>query len=112
VSNRHGRHGEANENRGTAPDPSSAVPGFGDTSRALPVDVRAVRLRRASGTDLGRLRLVDGEVLMTMEAARFLSGLTVILPEFGRVKPEDGERYLRGVLASFAGTMLWAEVDE
>lgn len=111
MGNRQRSHREPNQHPDTPPDATPAADGHGDTTEALPEGVRAVVFRTMHGDDAGRVQLVDGRVLMSPDAARFLDGLTVILPERGRVTPADGEDYLLGLLVSFRGSALWAEVE-
>jgi hypothetical protein len=112
MANRHGSPEEPTQDPDTPTDTSDDLAAQGDTTERLGEGVRVVVLRDMAGQEFGRVQLIDGRVLMSPNAARFLHDTNVFLPERGLVTPRDGEDYLRGLLASFRGYALHAEVEE
>ena len=112
MGNRDGSPRSPNQHPHTPPDTAPALAGHGDTTERLGEGIRVVVFRDLAGQESGRVQLVSGRVLMSPEAARLLHDANVFLPERGLVTPRDGEDYLRGLLASFRGFALHAEIEE
>lgn len=62
---------------------------------------------------VGEVHVVDGVATPSNDLARRMMGeVEVVLPGPRRVRPEDGEDYLRGLAISLRGTYFWAELRQ
>lgn len=62
---------------------------------------------------VGEVSLVDGVATPSNEVARKAMAETkIVLPGPELVRPEDGGRYLKGLLASLQGSYFWAELKD
>lgn len=73
-----------------------------------------VELRNQEGV-VGEVAVRDGIAVASNDVARRTIEETVIVlpgrpPE--RVEPKDGERFLRGLVASLRGSYFWAELRD